>query len=393
MKIGVICFGPIESKSNGYCIRTYHIVNSLSADKDVTVFEFAGEARVHSLDSNPQYFRLKTTNQTENVVHRLIEKSLTFDPFRNAKFQISSFFKLLKYRSNLRDCEVIFIEWPLLPAGFIIANAMGCKTILDTHCINKKLARDFKEYNYFVYLLRATLWDLLERFAMKVSDHIIFVSEDEKQFSVKEYGINEKKTSVIPNVVDIPSIKGNEAEVKLVQKDLRLENKKVATFIGDLNSVQNRDCVEYIIDILAPKISETDEDIVFIILGKGKAKFSRKLSNVSFTGFVEDLDPYLELTDICIAPLRVGAGTKTKVLDYMVHGKPVLTKKIGVEGLDVKEVKSVVVCELNDFPENLIKMMNETPIHNGEVTKELIIKKYSPKVLNERLHRLLEEIA
>ncbi|MEM3786063.1 MAG: glycosyltransferase family 4 protein [Nitrososphaeria archaeon] len=63
--------------------------------------------------------------------------------------------------------------------------------------------------------------------------------------------------------------------------------------------------------------------------------FKYHLPNVVFTGFIKELAPFLDISDVCIAPLRVGAEVKTKILTYMIYGKPIVTTPIGIQGISV----------------------------------------------------------
>lgn len=80
--------------------------------------------------------------------------------------------------------------------------------------------------------------------------------------------------------------------------------------------------------------------LFFLLLERGKENFKYAPPNVIFTGFIEDLSFILEVSDICIAPLRVGAGIKTKVLEYIAYDKPIVTTPIGIEGIKTNGLKS-----------------------------------------------------
>jgi len=61
----------------------------------------------------------------------------------------------------------------------------------------------------------------------------------------------------------------------------------------------------------------------------------RKL-NLEFTGFVDDVRPFVHNAHVCVIPLRVGGGTRIKVYEAMAMGCPVVSTRIGVEGLPVE---------------------------------------------------------
>jgi glycosyltransferase involved in cell wall biosynthesis len=58
--------------------------------------------------------------------------------------------------------------------------------------------------------------------------------------------------------------------------------------------------------------------------------------NWHFSGFVDDVRPYVHDAHVYVIPLRVGGGTRIKVYEAMALGCPVVSTRIGVEGLPVE---------------------------------------------------------
>jgi glycosyltransferase involved in cell wall biosynthesis len=63
---------------------------------------------------------------------------------------------------------------------------------------------------------------------------------------------------------------------------------------------------------------------------------------VRLRGFVEDLAPLYAAADVAVVPVRVGGGTRIKILEAFAHGVPVVTTSLGAEGIDAAEGASVV---------------------------------------------------
>jgi len=379
----MIGFGPIESRSNGYFIRCHHVAKSLSKlNHDVLIMEFSKEKSLHVVKSEEgmKIVHLRMNEIGRNRVLRTLKGVLTFDLLYSIKFQLHSLIELTLFRNYIKDCDLVFVEGALIPLGIILPKVLRKKVVLDTHCINKLLALHYKNRNLLIYFARKTLWDLLERFATRVSDWVIVVSEKENDYVQREYAISRSKMIVIPHVVYMPRRKYATEKINQLREKWRFENKIVVAFVGDLESVQNRDAVEYIVNELAPFFWRKRSDVVFLVIGKGKEDFRSDCPNVIFTGFVEDLASLLELSDVCIAPLRVGAGVKTKVLTYMVHGKPVITTRIGVEGIVVDKSKSVIVTDAVHFAETLLEALNTLGELKGKARGNRLIARnmYSP---------------
>jgi polysaccharide biosynthesis protein PslH len=72
---------------------------------------------------------------------------------------------------------------------------------------------------------------------------------------------------------------------------------------------------------------------------------------VRFEGYVADLAARLREAAFFVAPILTGSGIKTKVLEAMAAGMPVVTTREGVSGLQVQHRRHCFVCErATDFP-------------------------------------------
>ena len=110
-----------------------------------------------------------------------------------------------------------------------------------------------------------------------------------------------------------------------------------------------------------------------------------------FLGFVEDVSPFFKVSDLCIAPLRMGSGIKTKILEYLSYGKLVLTTPAGVEGIKLDNVSSVIVSDIKGYPENLLKIISnlEKMKRKGRSGKEIIKKYYTPSIIKKKISEIL----
>ena len=150
---------------------------------------------------------------------------------------------------------------------------------------------------------------LLEINALKKASHILVCSERDKQIIIQELPETNDKITIIPNCIDF-----SEYENYLINNSIEKSETKDGNcilFMGLLSYPPNRDAVFSICNKIAPYF---ENNIKFIIIGKNPPKI-RKPDNVEFLGYVDDLKEYILNSDICIAPLRYGSGTRFKILD------------------------------------------------------------------------------
>jgi len=60
---------------------------------------------------------------------------------------------------------------------------------------------------------------------------------------------------------------------------------------------------------------------------------------------VAQIAPWLDSSRLLAVPLRIGGGTRLKILEAMAHGLPVVTTSIGCAGLDVQHGRDVLIAD------------------------------------------------
>lgn len=114
-------------------------------------------------------------------------------------------------------------------------------------------------------------------------------------------------------------------------------------FFGQMGREENHVAAMRLLDIVAG-IS----NITTLIIGSYPLPelVKRQQKNVVITGFVDDPDQLLESCDLAVFPLTLGAGIKIKVLHCMALGIPVISTKVGAEGID-ETGKAICIAETN----------------------------------------------
>jgi glycosyltransferase involved in cell wall biosynthesis len=116
-------------------------------------------------------------------------------------------------------------------------------------------------------------------------------------------------------------------------------------FWGAMGRPENSDAMEWFVTDILPVIKQTVPDVKLYIVGANPPEKILRLAseNIIVTGFVENPVPYFEKAAAAIAPLRLGAGIKVKVLECLAAGLPVVATSVGAEG--VEKNKSLLVTD------------------------------------------------
>src|SRR2546423_3850046 len=206
----------------------------------------------------------------------------------------------------------------------------------------------------------------LERRAMKEFDAHVVVSDSDRAKLLDLTG--DARIFVIENGVDTdyyPDKRIESAHAAWVAQqrnavatspDLRSEPKAGSTlryrlvFVASMDYHANSDAAVNFAREVWPGIHERRPDLVFTIVGRDPAPEVRQLAmlpGIEVTGTVEDVRPYYHEALAAIVPLRVGGGSRLKVLEAMAAGVPVVSTTLGAEGLDVRNEKNILVANTN----------------------------------------------
>jgi glycosyltransferase involved in cell wall biosynthesis len=126
-----------------------------------------------------------------------------------------------------------------------------------------------------------------------------------------------------------------------------------------------------------------------------KNEFRKLYINIQFTGFVEDLLPYLT-NSISIVPIRMGGGgMRTKVLYAMANNVPVVTTSVALAGIDGENNKHYLKADTTQDFANQISELMANRIKAIEIIRSAAImvkSRYSQTVMGERRNGFYNQI-
>ncbi len=117
-------------------------------------------------------------------------------------------------------------------------------------------------------------------------------------------------------------------------------------FIGLQTYEPNIDGSRFLVEQVLPILQELRPDVSIRIVGRaGPDVQELARPHVVVTGEVESIEDELASADVSVVPLRIGAGTRIKILEALAHRLPIVTTSLGCEGLSLI---SGVHCEIAD---------------------------------------------
>lgn len=177
----------------------------------------------------------------------------------------------------------------------------------------------------------------------------VICSNEDKKYLENKNNIKLKNMIVLDNSID--TSKWNNNDIKINQKGKRTK----LVFSGMMDYEPNILAAKFIINEVMPLLSDKYE-ISFVGKNCPEELLKYKSIRIHFTGFVEDMKEELEKYDIYLCPIIAGSGVKNKILQASCVGLPIVSTKLGIEGIN-KEFKKYVF--LGDTPKNIVKQIEK----------------------------------
>ena len=168
--------------------------------------------------------------------------------------------------------------------------------------------------------------------------------------------------------------------------------------VGGINGFANRDGLDYLCDAILPQLRALRVNTPVRWVGRAEPADQRRYRqthDVELTGYVDDVRPYVHKARCFVVPLRVGGGTRVKILDAWAMGMPVVSTSLGCEGLATVHGKNILIA---DTPGAFAEAVNAV-LHDDMLAARLsanarhtAVKHYSWTGVGERMISMYREL-
>jgi len=161
-------------------------------------------------------------------------------------------------------------------------------------------------------------------------------------------------------------------------------------FTGSFRYEPNYQAMRWFVDQVFPAVLSNFPDVQLIITGDPAGKDFSMFPNVTQTGMVDDIRPWVAQSWISLSPIHLGGGTRLKILEAMGLKSAVVSTSKGAEGLDLQAGEHYLVGDSpQKFADAVCRLLGEPDLREQLVAKayQRVAEKYdwtqqAPSILN-----------
>ena len=305
--------------------------------------------------------------------------------FRHAEAESQVRELLRDARFDVAHLDTVFLcgYVPLLGTTRFVLNHHN----VESHLLDRRAARMRGPARAF-FSRQARATEALERaFGARAASNLVVSDLDGERLRELAPGA---RVETIPNGVDIDYFAPDATE------PVRPHS---LVWAGGMDWFPNADAIEWFATSIWPALAADNPARSAVIIGRAPparvVSLAAADARVQVLGFVDDVRPHVRRAATYICPIRVGGGTRLKVLDALALGRPLVATRIGVEGLGL--VDGVHYLEANDVAETVAQVgrLERDPqlaARLADAGRTFVLGNYSWDGIGQRLARVFDSV-
>jgi glycosyltransferase involved in cell wall biosynthesis len=392
--------------NTGHKIRTFNIIKQLHNN---------GENNVFLLSFN-QKTLIKTPEEKKSAVGELskycqevhvLDIPSDENKFSYYKCLIKNIFQVVpyrveRYRSN--KCEELIKryvkDFKIDIAHFDKVELYGYASLLgqipivctnhnvESELMKRRSRREVSLARKFFAYLQFVKTRKYEKFVLGRVPGFITCTDLDRSFIAESLGVH-TSGKTIDNGVDVSHYQANEPE----------ENYILIIGAQNKESTANFDATNYFMNNIWPSVKKRNPSVHLKIVGRDPDDsvfaYQRADNNVEVIGFVSDERPLIGKSLALIVPLRVGGGSRLKILTAMAMGKTIVSTSIGAEGIACVDGENIVIADdAESFSDKLTNVLEDADLRErlGASARQLAEEKYDWYKIGENLRNYYSDI-
>ncbi len=397
-----ICW-PLDT---GAKLRNYHLGRVLSAHAQVSLLAFVHEGEPLAIPGDFYEQMLTVRREPGYTPAKILRGAVGRTPLPLLNYTTDSMSHALAGVLTETAFDIVQIESIHLMNYLPIIRAAQSRPLIicDWHNIESELISRYgeREGNLLrrAYAQRtARLMRNFERRALDDFDAQITVSERDAERLRK---LNSKaRVFLIENGVDAAHYSDEQLEqahaAHFTQQASRDSPNRIV-FVGSMDYHANIDAAIGFAREVWPQLRQRRSNLTFTIVGRDPSPDVRELESlpgIEVTGTVDDVRPYYREAVAAIVPLRVGGGSRLKILEAMAAGVPVVSTALGAEGLEVEHAKNILIADTSETMIEAIVGLIEQPEQRKQLSdagRALVSNRYDWNTVGASLFKTYQQL-
>jgi glycosyltransferase involved in cell wall biosynthesis len=187
----------------------------------------------------------------------------------------------------------------------------------------------------------------------------------------------------------------NGVDVDYFQPRNEVRDPACLLFLGSLDWRPNLDGVQLLLERVFPVIRAAAPSARLCLVGRNPPESLRRqtglMPGVELHASVPDVRPYLARAGALVVPLRIGGGSRLKILEALASGTPVVSTRIGAEGLHLIPGQHLTgVEDIDDLVPGLLAALRSPAAMQEQARRgrRQVLQHYDWDILADRLDRI-----
>lgn len=331
-------------------------------------------------------------HDSKNSIYRIIKYFLTNKSIYIEKHYSKGIINEIEQKVDVSDFDIIHADHTnmaklSLELGEKYNKPVGLRLHNIEYMIWKRYYDELKIYDPRKLFL-------LQQYKLLKKAEAYYIEKTNVSFSITE--VDKERADEITNnanVVAIPA--GVDLDIWKANEKIKITNSLVIA--TTFNWIHNVNAINWFLKNVQGKLKERYKDLTLSIIGKNPPKFIEEYVEIGANalGFVDDVKPYLNESQIYIAPLFVGSGIRIKILEAMALGLPVVATDISAEGINADENDGLFRANNEtDYINTISKLLDNDKFREdaGSNARIFIEKNHVWKDLIQKMKREYESI-
>ena len=295
-------------------------------------------------------------------------------------------------KSIVRDVDIDIVHLDKTELAYYLDDFRGIPVVCTNHNVESKLMASRVVYErgvfrkYFAHIQSKKLRKFEKKILNSIDGYVTCTDVDRDYFE-SEMAIDNRQIT-IANGVDINYYQRKEREGEFL----------LIVGAQNVDSTANFDATHWFMSSIWPGIKSFRPEVKLKIVGRNPDKTILNYAtdnDVEIVGFVDDERDYFNSATALIVPIRVGGGSRLKILVGMAMGLPIVSTAVGAEGIDVVDGQSITLAdEVDQFVDAVVRTISDGG-YRGTLAKnarEIAENEYDWSILGRRLRAFYQQI-